>query len=959
MKKLVLISALIFFTFFAGAQYFQTGQDPASINWRQINTSNFQLIYPDYYEEQAQLLAQKLEKVYAYASYSLHHKPASISILLHTQTVVSNGLVAYAPKRSEFYTTPNQSIYPLDWLEQLAVHEFRHVVQIDKVNSEIPGIIKILLGEQGTALVFGAYLPWWFIEGDAVVTETALSNFGRGRLPSFLMDHRAQLVEKGRYSYDKAYLGSYKNYVPNHYQLGYYLVANSRQRYGAGLWDKVLTRVGAKPFSLTPFNTALKRETGLNKVQLYNSIFDSLTVVWDQKYIQETAEKEVISKASGTYTNYTFNHWLNDGELISYRTGLNKIPAFVRIDLEGNERVIHHPGIIFDESINYRGEWIVWSEQISDLRWSHSGRSLIRLLNVKSGKMLELKPEYKAFSPSISPDRNQIAVVEVDFSSNYYLTVYDVVSGQMIKRIQTPENHYLFSPQWFDNRDLLAIVLTGYGKRLARFDLQTGEYEILFDRDLGNIKQPKVAGGGNVYFISSYTGKDALFVMDPESESINKLYEPRFGAAHPAISVDGKIVISDYTSDGYRLILPLESTMTAIEDLQPEKYPLANAMAEQEMGVPDLTAADTATHPSEPYSKAGHLINFHSWAPVFVDPYQYEFYPGVSLMSQNVLGTAETILGYRWYTAEKTGQFYARYIYKGWYPIFDFEVSHGKRASEYSQITEQIQNGQVVSRDTTRERYTWKETRFGATSKLPLNLSKGKFYRLLQPQISYDFTRQKVNSSTPDGFPDGNYQSMSYRLYFHQLLRKSYQDVLPDFGLVIDGSYYHSPFGEKELGTMIGGQSILYLPGILKNHGTKLFAGTQERTNGDHYSFSDLIRFPRGWARTGTKNLSVLGFDYKLPLLNPDLSIGSLTYVRRINATLFYDHGFLTRYRYQDGKPVSTFDQQISTFGLELIGEANFLRFYAPVQIGIRTSYLNEIDEFSFNFLFSIDFNSL
>jgi hypothetical protein len=170
MKKLVLISALIFFTFFAGAQYFQTGQDPASINWRQINTSNFQLIYPDYYEEQAQLLAQKLEKVYAYASYSLHHKPASISILLHTQTVVSNGLVAYAPKRSEFYTTPNQSIYPLDWLEQLAVHEFRHVVQIDKVNSEIPGIIKILLGEQGTALVFGAYLPWWFIEGDAVVT---------------------------------------------------------------------------------------------------------------------------------------------------------------------------------------------------------------------------------------------------------------------------------------------------------------------------------------------------------------------------------------------------------------------------------------------------------------------------------------------------------------------------------------------------------------------------------------------------------------------------------------------------------------------------------------------------------------------------------------------------------------------------------------------------------------------
>ncbi|HSO88400.1 MAG TPA: hypothetical protein VLQ91_17740, partial [Draconibacterium sp.] len=216
MKKLFLLFIFIGLLNSSEAQYFQTGQDPASLKWRQINTENFQIIYPDYYEGQSQKLASIMEIVYKKGGQTLKYQPKKISIILHTQTVKSNGLVAWAPKRAEFYTIPHQGIYAQNWIEQLAIHEFRHVVQIDKVNSELPKIIKILLGEQGTALVFGTYLPWWFIEGDAVVSETALSNSGRGRFPSFLMEHKALAVEKGIYKYDKAYNGSYKNYVPDH-----------------------------------------------------------------------------------------------------------------------------------------------------------------------------------------------------------------------------------------------------------------------------------------------------------------------------------------------------------------------------------------------------------------------------------------------------------------------------------------------------------------------------------------------------------------------------------------------------------------------------------------------------------------------------------------------------------------------------------------------------------------------
>lgn len=959
MKKLLIVF-LIFLNLIVNAQYFQTGQDPASINWRQINTENFQLIYPDYYENQAQILAQKLETIYEYGSYSLAFKPNKISIILHTQTVKSNGMVAYAPKRSEFYTTPNQGLYSQDWLERLAVHEFRHVVQIDKINDELPKIIKILLGEQGTALVFGAYLPWWFIEGDAVVTETALGNYGRGRFPSFLIEHRAQLVEKGVYSYDKAYLGSYKNYVPNHYQLGYYMVGNSRKRYGSQLWEKVLKRVGEKPLSVTPFNKALKLETGLNKVQLYHSIFDSLAVEWkkeDANY--EFPPSTIISREHKTYTNYTYNFWHRNDELISYKTALNRIPSLVKVNKNGKEKKVYHPGFIFDQSLNFRKEWAVWSEQIPDLRWSHSGRSKICVLNIESKKKLSFMPEFKAFAPSISKDLKKVVLVEADFSSNYYLSVYDIFSGELLSRVHTTENNYFFSPDWINNNEVVAVILTSQGKRLAKFDLGTGNHEILFDEDLGELKSLRVKND-QLFFIGGVSGKNALYKYSFASKQITQIFEPRFSAEFPAISSNGEIAISNYTGNGFNLLKIDSAREIPISEVRRENYPLAITLASQELGKPDFSNYTSKKYTSKKYSKSAHLFNFHSWAPLFVDVDSYEFKPGVSVMSQNKLGTATTVLGYKWDTAEETGQLYGNYTYKGWYPVFDIEASYGNRASSYFLITEHNNtSGQVMSRDTSIQRYTWKETTLSGNISLPLNLSQGIYYRLLQPEFKYELNRFKKNNSTPDGFPDGNYQSLFYRLYYHQLLRQSQQDVYPNFGVVFDASYRHSPNGTKGQGNLAAGQAYLYLPGFMLNHGIKIYAGGQDKQAGEVFRFSDAIRFPRGWSKIETNELYTFAADYKLPLINPDWSLGGLAYIRRINASLFADYSKLKGNYYENGEIAGTYKTDISSYGVELVGDVNFLRFYAPVKIGIRSSYLPEAEEFVFNFLFSIDFNSL
>lgn len=961
MKKVLFPVVLIFCFMFSSAQYFQTGEDPASIKWRQINTSNFQIIYPDYYESQAQKLTHVLEKVYNYGSYSLKHKPKKISVILHTQTVKSNGLVAWAPRRAEFYTTPHQDIYPQDWLEQLALHEFRHVVQVDKINSEVPRLIKSIFGEQGTALIFGGYLPWWFIEGDAVVAETALGKYGRGRFPSFLMEHQAQVVEKGVYSYDKAYNGSVKDFVPNHYKLGYYLVGNARLKYGPEIWESVLTNVGRQRFlAFSPFNSTLKKITGKNKVQFYNSVFDSLKTEWmekDKKYIPVAFQK--VSANNRRYTNYSYNYWINDSTILSYKTSLDKIPRFVQIDKTGHEEDVFFPGTIFNESVDYRDSLLVWSEQIPDPRWSHSGKSLIRLLNLENKHLREFYPEFKCFSPAISPDKLSVAVVEADFSNNYYISVYSVPAGKLLHRFQTGDNHYFFSPEWLNKNEIAIVLLTKQGKRLAKINLATGKTEILIRDDLGEIKQLTLSGN-QLFFISSYSGKNGLYSWNLDHKNIEFLYEPRFGAESPAVSKSGKVLLSNYTSDGFELIQLKEINPVPFENVAKGKYHLADELAKQELGIPDFSSYDTAVYRSQKYNKMAHLLNFHSWAPAFVDVNSYEITPGASIMSQNKLGTAETILGYKWNVTEKTGQFYAGYTYKGWYPVLSFEASTGNRASQYYQIQQTKNNqGEIIRQDTTLQDFTWKLTSAQINMKIPLDLTKGVFNRLLQPEIQYEYTRYKHNSSTPDNFYKGDFQSFTYRLYYHQLLRQASMDVYPDFGIVLDGYYQHSPTGSVNLGSQSVLQSVLYVPGLVKNHGIKIYTGIQDKNINESFSFSDVIRYPRGWGRIHTTEMFTVTSDYKLPLFYPEWNLAGLVYLQRIKASLFGDFARLNGNVYKEGEIVGTFSKDISSFGVEITGDANFLRFYASVNVGFRTVYLPELNNVYFDFLFSINFSSL
>ena len=136
MKRIGAIFFLLLAAFSARAQLFSSGDDPGRVKWSTVSSEHFRLIYPVGNDSLALryglALEQYLEPVGASIGYSpnaRYRRP--MPVILHAYTAKANGSVVWAPRRMDLFTRP-QSLAPepLEWITELAVHESRHVAQM-------------------------------------------------------------------------------------------------------------------------------------------------------------------------------------------------------------------------------------------------------------------------------------------------------------------------------------------------------------------------------------------------------------------------------------------------------------------------------------------------------------------------------------------------------------------------------------------------------------------------------------------------------------------------------------------------------------------------------------------------------------------------------------------------------------------------------------------------------------
>ena len=173
-KRLYIFLALISF-FHLGVQSQRFGGNQPTVKWNQIQGRAARVIFPAGNEEAARRVIGLTNGLSVSKEGILGRELRPISIILQNQPVISNAYVGLGPWRSEFFMTPLQNSLQLGstgWMDNLAIHEFRHVHQYSNFRKGLSRFAYLVAGEEGQALANAASIPDWFFEGDAVYTES-------------------------------------------------------------------------------------------------------------------------------------------------------------------------------------------------------------------------------------------------------------------------------------------------------------------------------------------------------------------------------------------------------------------------------------------------------------------------------------------------------------------------------------------------------------------------------------------------------------------------------------------------------------------------------------------------------------------------------------------------------------------------------------------------------------------
>ena len=158
-KKLIAILFILFGVYSASGQYYDWGQNPASVRWMQTGDEHVKYIYPEYYERQAARLMKYMDTVRTQIGYGFRHGPMKrMPLIMQTQNFSANGIVMLAPRRMEPIVISEGVAPATPWLKQLAPHVYRHAVQYTYLNRGLIQGLSPCLGQQGP-LAGMSFLP--------------------------------------------------------------------------------------------------------------------------------------------------------------------------------------------------------------------------------------------------------------------------------------------------------------------------------------------------------------------------------------------------------------------------------------------------------------------------------------------------------------------------------------------------------------------------------------------------------------------------------------------------------------------------------------------------------------------------------------------------------------------------------------------------------------------------------
>ncbi len=916
LRRVLCSVVLLCATQFSVAQYYSWGADRASLKWSTIENDRLRIIHPDTTDLIARRMMHYLDAIQQSISCGYEHSALNVPFVVHPDNFVSNGMVMWAPLRVEFLSTPATESYSMPWVKQLTAHEYRHAVQYNNVDRSTIKAISYLLGQQGAALSL-LFPPLYALEGDAVLYETLSSSYGRALQPSFTMAYRAMADEiLDRRDYLKWRCGSYRQAIPDHYQMGYQMITYANNKYGENILDGIFNYISRNPQFISPYSIALNKYYGTSTKELFYDTFTELTALWEPLSQVKNSGQPLSEKQKGNFITYSDPIALGSGELLALKSDYTDPSRFVLFDTEsGDERSVAHTGYVSSRA-SYAAGRVWWTEYRRSPLFAQYYHSQLCYMDLAQARPKRLKGHKSALYPTpIGESVNHVAYVEYAPSGQY--SVVELLDGEPISRRDITYPNEVHSMAWDNLTRRLYIIVTG--SEGMWIEQQSGKgFKPLTKPAYITISDLK-ARDGVLYFGSIASGKDEVHSLDIATGVERQLTQSTYGSFQ-GVSDGKQLYMTTYDKLGYHL--SQQSADESIAEIDLSKLPKNVLNFELpdwdvvNLDTVDLSSADLVAsrqeYESERYRRGTHLFNLHSWAPMRFNPLtllsemSLDVGLGATLISQNLLSSCEGFLAYGWDHYEGS-ILQAGVNYDGWGVDLSLSSTYGGEQNVYFLESSQFDQKKYFD--------------VSATATLPLYLYRGYFTNVLSASAGWNFsngivpmglTYQYITDNAGQeeyialGFDSlrTGLNKLSLGLTYGSYAQAATRDLTTPLGYTLNASYSLDPTN-SDFSHLLSLYGKLFTPGLAKNNSFTLAAAYQNAIGGfeieGYYPLSYVATalIPHGFSYRDVTNNNYLAASaaYKFPLCYPELGVLDFLYIKRLSLGFGADYAQFDGYR--------------------------------------------------------------
>lgn len=402
----------------ASAQFYYAQYRPSGLNWQQLKTEHFRIIFPAGEDSLAFRAARILESQYPFASEITGGSLQNFPVILKNYNDLANGFVTSLNFRSEIDLSPikGKELNPATggWLENVLPHELVHAthfnVQQDKREQKIsfPNIVSYFSPDLARSV--HGFVPNGLHEGLAVHYESnyVYPETGRSNLLYFQNRYNANFGSANRWNMAQQwFISDYTIPYGRHYIAGSTFMSWLHQNYGESI-SRELIRYQYQHF-MFGFGIALKSKTGLWPKQLY--------ALYEKDMERKEAERLSRIEYNTTQCSRLIStpykgeqlrapKWVNENELLFFGSFYNAESGFYSYNLNSQRlQKTSESTVVGDYNYEISGNHLLFGTYNGHAFVPGVYRSDVQKLNLDSGQKTMLTNNQRVYAPTAGGGR--------------------------------------------------------------------------------------------------------------------------------------------------------------------------------------------------------------------------------------------------------------------------------------------------------------------------------------------------------------------------------------------------------------------------------------------------------------------------------------------------------------------------------------------------------------------------